>query len=103
MERSDAPRQVRSMAGLTLGASSRVLLRGAGRRELWLPFLFCWFAPQPNGDVRNGETVSTESHPPSVFSSAANLLLTAGKSLPLVLFPLQALVSLLSLEWQLLG
>lgn len=57
----------------------------------------------PAGDVRNGETVSAESHPPSVFSSAANLLLTVGKSLPLVLFPFLALVSFLSLEWQLLG
>lgn len=91
------------MVGRTLGASSSVLLGGVGGRELQLLFLFLCFALQPSGDVRNGETVSAESHPPSVFSSAANLLLTVGKLLPLVLCPLLALVSLLSLEWQLLG
>lgn len=65
--------------------------RGRGVRAspaVCLP-LICPSAAKPS--VRKGGAVSVESYPASGFGSAANLFLTAGKSLPLILFPLLCL------------
>lgn len=48
--------------------------------------LICLSAAKPS--VRKGRAVSVESYPASAYGSAANLFLTVGKSLPLILFPL---------------